>query len=105
MHIGSVMHAHVHVQTAEDTDAVVKACKDANVQYMDGTMWLHNPRTRYMKEVLSNEHLMGPLKTAISCFNLMGEPAGPVFLSPGVVHAVKGGSQSCDPHHACRPCN
>lgn len=60
------------VQTAEDTDAVVAACRDAGVQYMDGTMWLHNPRTFYMKEILSNRHLMGDLKTVTACFNWLG---------------------------------
>ena len=60
------------MQTAEDTDAVVNACKEAGVQYMDGTMWLHNPRTHYMKEILSNQHLMGPLQTVISAFNWLG---------------------------------
>ena len=58
----------------------------------NGTMWLHNPRTRYMKEVLSNEQLMGPLKTAISCFNWMGEATVPVLLLKGVAHV---GSQTC----------
>ena len=48
------------------------ACREAGVQYMDGTMWLHNPRTRYMKDILNNSNLMGSLKTVTASYNWLG---------------------------------
>ena len=60
------------VQTVKDTDAVIDACKTAGVQYMDATMWLHNPRTAHLQAVLQDPALMGPVKSVMSCFNFLG---------------------------------
>ena len=59
------------MQSANDMDTILDACAKHNVQFMDGTMWLHNPRTAYIAEILRNEALMGPLRTvAISTFQV-----------------------------------
>lgn len=51
----------------EDTDAMVAACAQYGVVLMDGTMWMHNPRTKMMKEVLDSGKL-GALRTVESAF-------------------------------------
>ncbi|MCJ1463986.1 hypothetical protein MMC07_002596 [Pseudocyphellaria aurata] len=56
-------------QTAEATDEVIDACQAANLQWMDGTMWLHNPRARYIKEILSNDNLIGSAQSVLTSFS------------------------------------
>ncbi|KAF8398895.1 hypothetical protein HHK36_014759 [Tetracentron sinense] len=43
-------------------DRILDACEANCVQFMDGTMWLHHPRTAKMKEMLSDSLLFGQLK-------------------------------------------
>lgn len=49
-------------------DVIVDACDSNGVQIMDGTMWMHNPRTAKMKEFLSDADLFGQLKSVPSFF-------------------------------------
>ena len=35
-------------------DSLQEACESNGVQFMDGSMWLHHPRTAKMKDLLSN---------------------------------------------------
>ncbi|KAF6149331.1 hypothetical protein GIB67_026187 [Kingdonia uniflora] len=44
-------------------DRIVEACEVNGVQLMDGTMWMHHPRTKKMKEFLSNSPRFGQLKS------------------------------------------
>lgn len=37
-----------------ELDRILKACELNGVQFMNGSMWLHHPRTTKMKELLSN---------------------------------------------------
>ena len=53
-------------------DTILDACSKHNVQFMDGTMWLHNPRTAYIAEILNNENLMGRLQTVVCHFHFAG---------------------------------
>lgn len=48
---------------AVEFDAVVEACESNGVQFMDGTMWMHNPRTAKMTEFLSDKQRFGQLKS------------------------------------------
>lgn len=48
---------------AVEFDEIVKACESNGVQLMDGTMWMHHPRTASMKDFLSDAHRFGQLKT------------------------------------------
>ncbi|XP_015886096.3 uncharacterized oxidoreductase At4g09670 [Ziziphus jujuba] len=51
-------------------DAIVDACESNGVQIMDGTMWMHHPRTAAMREFLSDAHRFGDLKLIHTCFSL-----------------------------------
>lgn len=51
---------------------MVDACRAANVQYMDGTMWLHNPRTPKIREVLDQGRVVGEARTVLSSFSFAG---------------------------------
>lgn len=59
--------------TAADADAIVDACAAAGVQLMDGTMWMHNPRTAAMEAVLKSGAL-GPVREATSVFSFHAPP-------------------------------
>lgn len=43
-------------------DKILEACEANGVQFMDGTMWMHNPRTAKMKEFLFDADKFGQLK-------------------------------------------
>jgi predicted dehydrogenase len=45
-----------------ELDQILEACEVNGVQFMDGTMWIHHPRTKKMKEALSDEQRFGQLK-------------------------------------------
>lgn len=44
-------------------DKILEACEANGVQIMDGTMWMHNPRTHKMKQFLTDKERFGDLKT------------------------------------------
>ncbi|KAE8660825.1 importin-5-like [Hibiscus syriacus] len=55
-------HVLVEKPTALDVgelDRIVGACESNGVQFMDGSMWLHHPRTAQMKEMLFDSKLLG----------------------------------------------
>ncbi|XP_042477745.1 uncharacterized oxidoreductase At4g09670-like [Macadamia integrifolia] len=43
-------------------DRIIEACEANGVQFMDGSMWMHHPRTAKMKEFLSDSKRFGQLK-------------------------------------------
>lgn len=43
----------------EELDKILDACESNGVQFMDGSMWLHHPRTAKMKEIISDTKLFG----------------------------------------------
>ncbi|CAN6450210.1 unnamed protein product [Victoria cruziana] len=47
-------------------------CEEKGVQFMDGTMWVHHPRTAKMRELLSDASLFGKLKWVNSAFTFAG---------------------------------
>ncbi|XP_054787305.1 uncharacterized oxidoreductase At4g09670-like isoform X1 [Prosopis cineraria] len=47
---------------AAEFDKIVDACESNGVQLMDGTMWMHHPRTAKMAEFLSDERRFGRLQ-------------------------------------------
>lgn len=47
----------------EEVDVILAACEANGVQFMDGTMWMHHPRTAKMREFLSDAKLFGELKS------------------------------------------
>ncbi|XAR62221.1 D-xylose 1-dehydrogenase (NADP(+)) [Bertholletia excelsa] len=44
-------------------DQILATCEANGVQFMDGTMWMHHPRTLKMREFLSDPNGFGKLKT------------------------------------------
>ncbi|BAU01840.1 hypothetical protein LR48_Vigan10g185100 [Vigna angularis] len=55
-------------------DEIIAACESNGVQLMDGTMWMHHPRTSKMKEFLSDVNRFGQLKSISSNFTFTGSP-------------------------------
>ncbi|KAL4278526.1 hypothetical protein GQ457_03G029420 [Hibiscus cannabinus] len=55
-------------------DQILKACEENGVQIMDGTMWVHHPRTHKMKDFLNDKERFGQLKTVNSCFTFFADP-------------------------------
>ncbi|RZC56112.1 hypothetical protein C5167_014965 [Papaver somniferum] len=54
-------------------DVIFKACEDNGVQFMDGTMWMHNPRTLKMREFLDDSEKFGELRSVHSIFTFTAE--------------------------------
>ncbi|GFZ09579.1 NAD(P)-binding Rossmann-fold superfamily protein [Actinidia rufa] len=46
-----------------ELDEILEACRSNGVQFMDGTMWYHHPRTAKMKELVSDSLLFGQLRS------------------------------------------
>ncbi|KAH9692036.1 putative oxidoreductase [Citrus sinensis] len=67
-----LMEKPVALNVAE-FDVILKACEENGVQLMDGTMWVHNPRTAQMKEFVSDPQRFGQLRTMHSCFSFAGD--------------------------------
>ncbi|XP_020700240.1 uncharacterized oxidoreductase At4g09670 [Dendrobium catenatum] len=49
-----------------DLDQILEACETNGVQFMDGTMWVHHPRTAEMEDFLRNSDQFGQLKMVSS---------------------------------------
>ncbi|XP_058096617.1 uncharacterized oxidoreductase At4g09670-like [Magnolia sinica] len=56
-----------------DLDRILEACESNGVQFMDGTMWVHHPRTHKMKELLSDPNRFGELRSVHSDFAYCGD--------------------------------
>lgn len=54
--------------SVSDLDRILESCHSNGVQFMDSTMWMHNPRTARMKELLSDPTRFGQLNTIHSIF-------------------------------------
>ncbi|WCJ44051.1 Glyceraldehyde-3-phosphate dehydrogenase-like family protein [Euphorbia peplus] len=54
-------------------DKILEVCETNGVQIMDGTMWMHNPRTQKMKEFLADKERFGEIRTIHSCFTFAGD--------------------------------
>ncbi|XP_021902644.1 uncharacterized oxidoreductase At4g09670-like [Carica papaya] len=57
-----------------DFDTILEACDANGVQIMDGTMWVHHPRTQKMMEFLSDSERFGQLKTMHSYLTFCADP-------------------------------
>lgn len=42
-----------------ELDRILEACESNGVQFMDGAMWLHHPRTAHMEHLLSDSNSNG----------------------------------------------
>ncbi|PKA49095.1 putative oxidoreductase [Apostasia shenzhenica] len=57
-----------------ELDQILEACESNGVQFMDGTMWMHHPRTTKMRELLSDPNRFGKVKLMNSTFSLYADP-------------------------------
>jgi predicted dehydrogenase len=51
---------------AAELDAILGACDAAGIQFMDTTMWIHNPRTAKMREIVSDKDAFGDVRVVRS---------------------------------------
>ncbi|GAB2290912.1 hypothetical protein Dimus_025175 [Dionaea muscipula] len=56
-----------------ELDLILEACESNGVQFMDGTMWMHHPRTPLMKDFLSDPHSFGKLRIMQSFFSVKND--------------------------------
>ena len=59
------------VNTAELRE-LLAACERNRVQFMDGVMFMHNPRLQKLRELLRDEERIGPLRRITSVFSFLG---------------------------------
>ncbi|KAL9236891.1 hypothetical protein vseg_011505 [Gypsophila vaccaria] len=52
-----------------ELDRIIEACHHSGVQFMDGTMWVHHPRTHLMDSFFRDSLRFGHLKSIQTCFN------------------------------------
>ncbi|XP_042492572.1 uncharacterized oxidoreductase At4g09670-like [Macadamia integrifolia] len=56
-----------------ELDQIIGACEANGVQYMDGTLFMHHPRTAKMEEFISDSQRFGQLKTMHSFFSFTAD--------------------------------
>jgi predicted dehydrogenase len=64
-----------------DVRDMVNACQKNNVQFMDGVMFMHNPRLARIRQILDDGKTVGPIKRMMSVFSFM---AGGNFFDTGI---------------------
>ncbi|XP_020580981.1 uncharacterized oxidoreductase At4g09670-like [Phalaenopsis equestris] len=57
-----------------DLDQILDACEANNVQFMDGTVWMHHPRAAKMHDLIQDPHLFGQLKMVNSIASFHAKP-------------------------------
>jgi predicted dehydrogenase len=55
-----------------DVREMTDACRKNGVQYMDGVMFMHNPRLARVREVLDDGNSVGPVRRIASAFSFLG---------------------------------
>lgn len=58
---------------AQDLQEMVTACKQNNVQFMDGVMYMHTNRLRKVREILDRENGVGSIKRIATQFSFCGD--------------------------------
>eukprot|EP00933_Yihiella_yeosuensis_P081231 TRINITY_DN94796_c0_g1_i1.p1 TRINITY_DN94796_c0_g1~~TRINITY_DN94796_c0_g1_i1.p1 ORF type:complete len:600 (+),score=127.64 TRINITY_DN94796_c0_g1_i1:69-1868(+) len=56
--------------TIREASGVIDACKNAGVQFMDNTMFMHNERLEAMKKVIDDQESFGSLRHVNSTFTI-----------------------------------
>lgn len=54
-----------------EVQEMVDACKKNSIQFMDGVMFMHNPRIQHIYDVLSNSQNIGKIKRISSMFSFL----------------------------------
>lgn len=55
--------------TAADVQTMIDACQKANVQFMDGVMFMHNARMKQLRQVLDDGSSVGTIRRIVSHFS------------------------------------
>ena len=55
-----------------DVQEMVDTCRKNRVQFMDGVMFMHNPRLPRIREVLDDGQSVGPVRRIVSAFSFLG---------------------------------
>ncbi len=58
--------------SAADLREMLDACRRHQVQFMDGVMFMHNPRLEQLREVLDDQQRIGPIRRITSVFSFLG---------------------------------
>ena len=58
--------------TAADVQEMTDTCRRHRVQFMDGVMFMHNPRLARIREVLDDGKSVGPIRRISSAFTFLG---------------------------------
>jgi len=58
--------------SAGDLREMLDACHRNRVQFMDGVMFMHNPRLARLREVLDDAERIGPIRRITSVFSFLG---------------------------------
>ena len=61
-------------ESAADVEEMITACKKHRVQFMDGVMFMHNPRTDYLRKILNDGQSIGQIKRITSSFSFRMDP-------------------------------
>ena len=59
---------------AAQVEEIIAACKKNRVQFMDGVMFMHNPRTDYLRKILDDDKSIGQIKRISSSFSFRMDP-------------------------------
>jgi predicted dehydrogenase len=60
--------------SAADVEEMIAACAQHRVQFMDGVMLMHNPRTARLREILDDGKSIGDIKRITSSFSFRMDP-------------------------------
>jgi len=58
--------------TAADVQEMTDTCRQHRVQFMDGVMFMHNPRLARVREILDDGKSIGPMRRIASAFSFLG---------------------------------
>jgi predicted dehydrogenase len=61
--------------SAADLREMIAACREHGVQFMDGVMFMHNPRLAAVRAVLDDAARIGPVRRIMSVFSFAGDEA------------------------------
>jgi predicted dehydrogenase len=56
-------------ESAADLEEMVAACRENNVQFMDGVMFMHSARLRRIREILEDGKTVGPIRRIHTSFS------------------------------------
>ncbi len=60
--------------SAADLREMLDTCREHGVQFMDGVMFMHSQRLKYMREVLDDPHMTGGIRRIQSAFTFHAPP-------------------------------